>query len=296
MTRIRIASFDFGPIHTSLCIIQVDKDTLSDPRIEKWEMINWRDKLIGSTTTTSQPPPSSLSKPLATLKKDDILAELQYWKSTDAQELASKTRVQLLAELRRVRKIHRPNIRKTFFSSYAEYIDMVCRFIQFDTPVDIVLLEHQAANFRYENMVVESMVAQHIFTWHHAREWQAPTFRFLPGAFKFKPFLLSEPKPKAKYQRKKKMQRLQQHELNKAYSLQKCMQLLEERQFHEWKRWLQQKVIQGDKCDDLADAYLQLEAYLRTEDKPRKRKRSSNENSDEHKKKRKAKTDGSNLH
>lgn len=311
-STIRIASFDFGPVHTSMCVMTVNKDdSFSNPVISDWKMFDWRESLVQRRNPTSvvesndvnpsPPPPTSVSKGLATLKKEELVDEIRYWQScreciteepNSESCLKLKTRSLLLVELRKLRKKFRPNIRKTFFSSYADYIEMISQHIHFDSPVDIVLLEHQAANFRYENMIVESMVAQHIFTWHLARSWPSPTFRFVPGAYKFKPFVEKEPKSKAsssagKSRRNKKATRAEQHELNKQYSVRKCVEVLEERQFGDWKSWFLRKREQGEKCDDLADAYLQLEAFLRTENcsnqtsKKAKRKRKSEEEKEE---------------
>lgn len=270
MSERRIASFDFGPVNTSMCLATV-VDGASSLEIEDWIHFQWRDIMLsaGAPSSTSSdglsmpppPPPLSLDKPLTKLKKDEVIAELNYWQAPPTAE----TREHLVKQLRAIRQKERPNIRKTFYSSYDKYIAMVAENLNWTRPVDVVLLEHQAANFRYENIVLESIVAQHLYTLHSVKGWPVPKFHFLPGAFKFKPFLGSAPKPVVGGRRKKsKKQKVEQHAMNKAYAVQRVLELLEERGLGEWKRRFEEKTFEGDKCDDLADAYLQLEAFLRS--------------------------------
>jgi hypothetical protein len=261
----RIASLDFGPVHTSLCIATVQEQTLLS--IDSWMLLTWRDFLTASSEV-NQPasaphPPPSLAKSLSSLKKQELWEELLYWETDtpSSSSLSTATRPILLAKVRDHRRKKRPNIRKTFYSSYDKYISVICQHLQLNEPWDIVLLEHQAANFRYENIVIESMVSQHIYTYHSSKGWPSPQFHFVPGSFKFRPFIGSDPKPQIAARTKR--QKTVQHDLNKAYAESKCVELLQERGFTTWIQWIQEKQHRGEKCDDLADAYLQLEAFLR---------------------------------
>lgn len=346
-----IASFDFGPVHTSVCLVEADTTARSITAIREWLLIDWRAVAAAGMSTAEEggggygglPPPMMprVTKPIDSLRMPELRDLCTRWhawgasaprggdppaphtpalassstpdsssspargneegtptaptkkRRTTKREKAgglgmmlpppppatSATRAQLLKYAKAMRDRFAPKIKQVFFHSYEKYTEMIAAQLNSilrlnvpDARLDAVLFEHQPAHFRYENAVVESMVAQHIYTMTHlpTRTVAPPAMHFLSPAFKFKAFNGIGGTERKQRAPKRKLQ----HAVNKSFSIECCRAYLARRaetaaaagsgnlepaaavaQFEGW-------LADGVKSDDLADVLIQIAAFL----------------------------------
>jgi len=251
-----------------------------------WQLLQWRNLVVrrGYQQRVGAPPPpaedlAALRKPLDKMTIGEARALFTQWSGGGDEaraEAQRATRAQLMPRLRALRNRLCPKVRSLFFRSYDAYVELIAehipRCVGLDPAgphraADVVLFEHQPANFRYENTVVESLIAQQIHTSFALHRRLAggsgapppPRLLFLPPAYKFAAFLAETPKARVR--------RAHQHSENKGYSERCCLQTLEllaERDelahasslafFQDW-------LADDRKADDLADAFIQIVSY-----------------------------------